>query len=64
MRPIEVFKPTHPHHEAGRRTEPPVSEPSAAGTMPVATATPEPLEEPPGVRSTFMSQGLRGVPTA
>ena len=37
-----------PHMEAGLRTEPPVSVPSAAGTMPAASATPEPLEEPPG----------------
>src|SRR6185503_17399163 len=37
-----------PHMEAGFRTEPPVSVPSAAGTMPAASATPEPLDEPPG----------------
>src|SRR5262245_52159874 len=37
-----------PHIEAGLRTEPPVSVPSAAGTMPAASATPEPLDEPPG----------------
>ena len=37
-----------PHMEAGLRTEPPVSVPSAAGTMPAASATPEPLDEPPG----------------
>src|SRR5437763_8959434 len=39
-----------PHMDAGLRTEPPVSVPSAAGTMPAASATPEPLEEPPGKR--------------
>src|SRR5215471_18760013 len=37
-----------PHIEAGLRTEPPVSVPSAAGTNPAARATPEPLDEPPG----------------
>ena len=31
--------------------------PSAAGSMPAATAAAEPLDEPPGVRS--RSQGLR-----
>ena len=42
------------------RIEPPVSEPVAAGSMPVISATPEPLLEPPGMRS--LSQGLGGVP--
>src|SRR6478736_8720005 len=37
-----------PQQVAGLRTEPPVSVPSAAGTMPAASATPEPLDEPPG----------------
>ena len=45
-----VFNPARPQYEAGSRTEPPVSVPMAAGTMPAATATPEPEEEPPGVR--------------
>src|SRR5215470_274900 len=40
--------PVIPHMEAGLRTEPPVSVPSAAGSMPAARATPQPLEEPPG----------------
>src|SRR5687767_14396900 len=51
-----------PHQDAGKRTEPPVSVPMAAGVRPPATATPEPLEEPPGVRCTLRSHGLRGVP--
>ena len=51
-----------PHHAAGRRTEPPVSVPMAAGARPAATATPEPLDDPPGVRCTAGSHGLRGVP--
>jgi hypothetical protein len=36
-----------PQAAAGRRTEPPVSEPSAPNTRRAATAAPEPLEEPP-----------------
>src|SRR5215813_880323 len=36
-----------PHIEAGLRTDPPVSVPRAAGTKPAATATPDPLEDPP-----------------
>ena len=39
-----------PFSAAGIRTEPPVSEPSAAGAKAAATATPEPLDEPPGTR--------------
>ena len=42
------------------RIEPPVSVPIAKSTMPAATATAEPLEEPPGTRSGYW--GLRGVP--
>ena len=41
------MRPTTPQSEAGPRIEPPVSEPSAIGTMPAATAAPEPEEEPP-----------------
>ncbi|MCY1538005.1 hypothetical protein D9M68_735260 [compost metagenome] len=62
MRPREVFRPVMPFRAAGIRTEPPVSEPSAAGARPAATATPEPLDEPPGMRARTRSQGLRGVP--
>ena len=40
--------PVMPHNDAGLRIEPPVSVPSAAGTRPAASATPEPLDEPPG----------------
>src|SRR6185312_4878663 len=46
-----------PHSAAGPRIEPPVSEPSANGTRPAATAAPEPLDEPPVKCSRF--QGLR-----
>ena len=60
MRPKLGFNPTMPQKEAGMRTEPPMSEPSASGTEPLATAAPEPPEEPPGVRD--LSQGLRVMP--
>ncbi len=60
MRPKLGFKPTMPQKEAGMRTEPPMSEPSASGTEPLATAAPDPPEEPPGVRP--LSQGLRVMP--
>ena len=36
-----------PHSAAGPRIDPPVSEPSAPGTKPAATAAPAPLDEPP-----------------
>ncbi len=44
------------------RTEPPVSVPMPQGARPAATATPVPELEPPGPRSSFMSQGFHGVP--
>jgi hypothetical protein len=44
------LNPNAPQNEAGRRVEPWVCVPSAAGTMPAPTAAAEPLEEPPGVR--------------
>src|SRR5258706_129228 len=40
--------PTTPQKAAGCRTEPPVSEPSAAGTAPAATSAAEPPGGPPG----------------
>jgi len=46
-----------PQYDAGRKVEPPVCEPSAAGTIRAATEAAEPLLEPPGVCSMF--QGLR-----
>ena len=42
------------------RTEPPVSVPSASGTMPAASATALPLLEPPAMRSGAI--GLTGSP--
>jgi hypothetical protein len=62
MRPAVTFRPTMPHQPAGSRTEPPVSVPMAIGARPAATATAEPLDEPPGVRWTARSHGFRGVP--
>src|SRR5581483_3358697 len=49
--------PTTPHSAAGWRMLPPVSEPSAYGASPAATAAADPPEEPPGTRS--RSHGLR-----
>src|SRR6266436_3521563 len=42
--------PTTPQKLAGCRTEPPVSEPSAAGTTPAATSAADPPDDPPGTR--------------
>src|SRR5476651_2038791 len=53
-----------PHKAAGMRTEPPVSLPIAAGASAAATATPEPLLDPPGERGMPGSQGFHGVPIA
>ncbi len=58
--PTVGFSPTMLPNAAGTRPEPAVSVPSATGTMPAATATPEPEEEPPGTRPA--SKALRGVP--
>ena len=61
MRPTVVLSPTVPQSAAGIRTDPPVSVPRAIGTRPAATATPEPLLEPPGAWGT-RCHGLCGVP--
>ena len=52
--------PTTPQAAAGRRIEPPVSEPSAPNTMRAPTEAPEPLELPPVTR--VWSHGLRQWP--
>src|SRR5690606_38143786 len=62
QKPTVVLKPKMPHRAAGTRTEPPVSLPSAKAHSPAATATAEPLLDPPGRRGTCRSQGLTGVP--
>jgi len=40
-----------PHSAAGPRIEPPVSEPSAPGTNPAATAAPAPLDDDLGAEA-------------
>src|SRR5919198_4959716 len=55
-------RPTVPVSAAGCLIEPPVSEPSAHGARPAATAAAEPPEEPPGTR--VGSHGLRVGPYA
>src|SRR5205814_4430629 len=57
MPPTLGLNPIQPQKLAGRRIEPTTCVPSAAGTMPQATAAAEPLLDPPGVRS--RSHGLR-----
>src|ERR1044071_3779086 len=62
LRPEVGFNPSTPQSEAGGRTEPPVSEPSATGTIPAATAAAEPPDEPPETR--VVSHGFRTGPNA
>src|SRR5437870_4717204 len=59
-RPLVGLKPVTPQKCAGMRIEPPVSDPSAAGTSRAATAEPEPEDEPPVMRDG--SQGLQTLP--
>ncbi|MNT47185.1 hypothetical protein D3C72_1838790 [compost metagenome] len=59
-RPCVGLKPTRPHSADGTRTEPPVSVPSATGTMPEATAAALPALEPPVIW--LVRQGLREAP--
>ena len=49
-----------PQNAAGMRIEQPKSVPCASGSMPVATATAEPPDEPAGLSSGF--HGLRVAP--
>src|SRR5207249_3924101 len=56
-RPREGLSPTTPQHEAGIRTEPPPSLPSASGPSPAATCAAAPPLEPPVVCWSF--QGFR-----
>ena len=56
------LNPTSPQNAAGTRIEPDVSVPIAHATTPLATATAEPDEEPPGIRSGPRPRGLGGVP--
>ena len=59
-RPCVDLKPTRPHSADGTRTEPPVSVPSAIGTMPDATAAALPALEPPVIW--VVRHGLRDAP--
>src|SRR5712692_9841391 len=59
-RPGLGLRPVTPQKCAGKRIEPPVSEPSAAGSSRAATAAPEPEDEPPVMRVT--SHGLHAGP--
>src|SRR4051794_34055487 len=52
--------PTMPLNDAGMRIEQPKSVPCASGTMPVATATAEPPDEPDGLSAGF--HGFRVTP--
>ena len=54
--------PTMPQNAAGMRIEQPKSVPCASGTMPVATATAEPPDDPAGVSAGF--HGLRVAPNS
>jgi hypothetical protein len=62
IRPYVGFSPTTPLSDAGWRTLPPVSVPSAQTTSPAATAAALPPLEPPGTRD--VSHGLRTGPKA
>src|SRR5688572_20391857 len=61
-RPYVGLRPTTPQSAAGWRTDPPVSEPRATGTIRAATAAAEPPDDPPGTRE--VSHGLRAGPNA
>lgn len=54
------LSPTTHRAAAGLRSDPAVSVPSATSAPPVATATAEPLDDPPGTRRG--STGFTGVP--
>jgi len=62
VRDCVLLKPTRAHSAAGTRIEPPVSEPRPATARPSATETAAPDDEPPGMRATAASAGLRGGP--
>ena len=62
QRPVVCRWPTTPVAEAGMRTDPPVSLPTAIRADPSHRLTPAPDEEPPGTRCSSASHGLTGVP--
>ena len=55
--PKVVFKPTKSFQAAGILTDPPVSEPIAAGARPKATDAAAPDEEPPATAPRSFTQG-------
>ena len=55
--PNVVFKPTKSFQAAGILTEPPVSEPMAAGASPKATDAAAPEEEPPDTAVKSLTHG-------
>ena len=57
----EGLKPNMPFNAAGVRIEPPVSPPKAIGLRPLATATAEPEDDPPGANC-CSAHGFLGVP--
>ena len=58
-RPCVGFSPTTPQWPAGRRIEPPRSEPSPSGESPAEIAAASPPDEPPAVRSAFHGLTVR-----
>ena len=56
-RPAVVFSPTRSFHAAGILTEPPVSDPIAAGASPNATEAAAPEEDPPATAPSSFTQG-------
>src|SRR5213593_1969175 len=58
--PAEGLSPTTPQNEAGMRSDPPRSVPSASAIIPVASAAAPPPVEPPALL--VGSQGLRVRP--
>src|SRR5207253_9925798 len=57
--PEVALIPATRNRDAGWRTEPPVSDPSAAGTAPAATSAADPPDEPPGTRVLSNGWGVR-----
>jgi hypothetical protein len=58
--PNDGFKPTTPHRLAGMRIDPPVSVPTDAHAIPVATETADPPDDPPD--ESLLSAGWRTGP--
>ncbi|GAM49738.1 hypothetical protein NS07_v2contig00121-0001 [Nocardia seriolae] len=60
MDPCEVRMPHNPWQAAGIRIDPAVSVPSPISASPRATATADPLEDPPGTHCG--AAGFTGIP--